>query len=132
LRIDRGVREAIVTHALDEAPNECCGLLVGGESGIDESVRTRSVVPSPLRYQVDPVEHIALNRRLRGTGRLVVGAYHSHPHSAAVPSPTDVAEAHYPDFVYVIVSLADPARPDVRAYRIRDGRVSALSLEEAG
>ncbi len=126
------MRDAIVAHALDEAPNECCGLLVGGESGIDESVRTRSVVPGPSRYQVDPAEHIALNRRLRGTGRQVVGAYHSHPHSAAVPSPSDVTEAHYPDFVYVIVSLADPARPEVKAYRIRDGRVSALSLEEAG
>jgi [CysO sulfur-carrier protein]-S-L-cysteine hydrolase len=120
--------EAMVAHARREAPNECCGLLVGWPGRIDESVATTNLAASPTRFLLDPSDHIAINRRLRGSGREVIGAYHSHPHSAAEPSPTDIAEAHYPDFIHVIVSLADPANVDVRGYRIRSGRVSLVTL----
>jgi proteasome lid subunit RPN8/RPN11 len=123
-----GALEAMIAHAHDDAPAECCGLLVGTPAHIDESVRTANLAGSPVRFRVDPGEHIALNRSLRGSGRQVIGVYHSHPHSAAEPSPVDVAEAHYPEFMYVIVSLADPCRPDVRAYRIRDAQVSRVFL----
>jgi [CysO sulfur-carrier protein]-S-L-cysteine hydrolase len=49
---------------------------------------------------------------------MIVGAYHSHPRSPAVPSPVDLREATFPDFLYVIVSLAAPHAPDVRGYRL--------------
>ena len=64
-------------------------------------------------------------------GRRVVGAYHSHPRSAAIPSPTDRREAH-PDFVYVIVSLADPRTPDVRGYRLLGEELVEVPLVAAG
>ena len=120
--------EAIADHARETAPDECCGLLVGTESAIDEAVRTRNLEPEPSRYQVDPADHIALMKRLRGSGRAIVGAYHSHPRSSAVPSPSDVREAFYPDFVYLIVSLAAPGRPECRAWRIREGAVEEIAL----
>ena len=120
--------ETIVAHAQQDAPNECCGLLVGAEERIDEAVRTRNLDPGPSRYQVDPADHIALMKRFRGTGRAIVGAYHSHPRSTAVPSPSDVREAFYPDFVYLIVSLAAPDRPEFRAWRIREGAVEEIAL----
>src|SRR5690242_13556555 len=91
--------DALIAHARREAPNECCGLLIGSPSRIDESIAARNVAASPSRFLIDPSEHIAINRRLRGSSREVVGTYHSHPHSPAEPSPTDVAEAYYPEFV---------------------------------
>jgi proteasome lid subunit RPN8/RPN11 len=129
LEIVSSVLDTMTAHARDEAPNECCGLLVGTPSRIEESVRTKNLAASPSRFLVDPREHIALNRRLRDSGRQVVGAYHSHVHSAAEPSLSDVAEAHYPEFVYVIVSLAEPQHAAVGAYRVEDGRVTAVALE---
>ena len=119
----------MIAHARRSAPLECCGLLVGTPERIDESVATRNVASHPSRYRIDPEAHIELNRRLRGTGRAVVGAYHSHPSSAAEPSARDVDEAYYPEFVYVIVSLADPDAPRVGAYRIIRGSVSVVALE---
>ena len=96
--------DAIVAHAQD-APDECCGLLVGAGDRIDEAVRARNLERGPARYRIDPRDHIALMKRLRGSDRDVIGAYHSHPRSGAAPSASDVAEAYYPDFVYLIVSL---------------------------
>jgi [CysO sulfur-carrier protein]-S-L-cysteine hydrolase len=77
---------------------------------------------------VDPREHIALVRRLRGTDKEVVGTYHSHPASPAAPSPTDIARAFYPEFVYLIISLVGPQNPDIRGYRIRSGNVEPIEL----
>lgn len=127
-RIDARVLEAIGAHARREAPNECCGLLVGSRDLIDECVPARNVLAHPSRYQIDPRDHIDVRRRLRGTGRAVVGAYHSHPRSPAVPSPRDLAESHYPEFVWVIVSLERDGAPDFRAYRIEGGTATALAL----
>jgi proteasome lid subunit RPN8/RPN11 len=124
-----GVAQQITSHAREAAPRECCGLLLGTSSRIDESVRTRNVDPRPNRFQVDPAEHIAWNRRLRGTGRTVVGVYHSHPASPAEPSASDIAEAHYREFIHLIVSLASIAAPSIRAFRIIDGGVRAVTLD---
>jgi proteasome lid subunit RPN8/RPN11 len=123
--------DAIVAHARGTAPDECCGLLVGTESAIDEAVPTRNLEAGPSRYRVDPADHIALMKRLRATGRSIAGAYHSHPRSSAIPSASDIAEAFYPDYVYVIVSLAVPHRPECRAWRIRDGEVEEIALDRA-
>jgi proteasome lid subunit RPN8/RPN11 len=112
----------MIAHARREHPNECCGLLAGSGDLIDQCVPARNIRASATRYLIDPQDHFALIRRLRGTSRQILGAYHSHPSSPAVPSATDLAEAQYPDFVWVIVSLADPNAPDVRAYRIDAGR----------
>lgn len=118
----------MIQHARDEAPLECCGLLVGTDGVIDEYVRTRNVRASDVAYEIDPSEHIATRKRLRHSGRSILGAYHSHPRSMAVPSPTDIAEAHYDrEFVYVIVSL-EREPPVVRAYRVELGDLIAEHL----
>ena len=126
-RVLETVLVAIESHARQEVPNECCGLLVGTHDVIDEAVPTRNILSHPSRYQIDPEQHIAINRRLRGTPRSVVGVYHSHPRSEAVPSPRDLAEAHYPEFIWLIVSLAGD-RPEFRAYRIVNGSAKELTL----
>jgi proteasome lid subunit RPN8/RPN11 len=122
-----GVADAIVRHARAEAPRECCGLLIGTGNHVDEAAPTRNLDPHPSRYRIDPAEHIRWNRTLRHTGRAVIGAYHSHPETLAEPSSSDVAEAHYPEFVYLIISLKGAA-PALRAYRIADGATAPLLI----
>jgi proteasome lid subunit RPN8/RPN11 len=123
------VIDALVRHARDEAPNECCGLLVGHPTRVEEAVRARNLTPTPTRYLVDPADHFAALRRARARGASVIGAYHSHPASPAIPSPTDLAEALYTEFLYVIVSLADAGPPPVvRAYQLRGGSFQDVVL----
>jgi proteasome lid subunit RPN8/RPN11 len=128
LTLGPGVADRIIQHARETAPLECCGLLVGTPAHIDEAVPTRNVDPHRCRFQVDPGEHIRLNRNLRGTGRAVIGVYHSHPHGPAQPSASDIAEASYPEFAYLIVSLRE-SPPALVAYRLIGGIVSCLAIE---
>ena len=131
LRLAAAVRAGLLAHARAEAPRECCGLLVGRGLAVDEYVRGVNVEADSRRYQLDPSIHIATRRRLRGGERTIVGAYHSHPHSAPVPSASDRAEAYYSEFVWVIVSLAVPEEEAIAAFRLRHDRVIAVPIETA-
>lgn len=122
------VLDALVAHAREEAPNECCGLLMGTAAAIEASIRTRNILASPTRYRIDPQDHFAAIKRVRREGGRIVGAYHSHLRTAAVPSERDVAEATDPGLLHVIVSLLDPAQPEIRAYRIVDGQAGEVTL----
>src|SRR4029450_2689915 len=105
IRWSAQARAVLLAHAREEAPRECCGLLVGTGTTIDDCIRTANLDQAPNRSRIAPAAHLAANRRLRGSGRGVIGAYHSHPHSPAIPSPTDYREAYYSDFIWLIVSL---------------------------
>lgn len=118
----------MIDHARRQAPLECCGLLAGRDGVIDVCVPTRNLKASAVAFQVDPAEHLAAMKRTRLEGREIIGAYHSHPRSPAIPSPTDLADAHYEEFLYVIVSLAGD-QPDVKAYRLARGGFVADAVE---
>jgi proteasome lid subunit RPN8/RPN11 len=116
----------MLAHAREEAPRECCGLLVGRETSIARSVRARNLDVKATRYLIDPEDHFAAIRSARAECLDVVGAYHSHPSGTPVPSATDIAEADSgADFLYVIVSLSGD---DVRAYRIEAGAYTRVDL----
>ncbi len=118
--ISRRALDAVIAHARAEAPRECCGILVGRGSSISEAVAARNLATEATRFLVDPQDHINVMRAARGRDLQILGFYHSHPHTSPVPSPTDRAEASYPDHLYLIVSLAiEPA--DVRLFRLADG-----------
>ena len=119
----------ILHHARETAPRECCGLLVGSGDSVVRTVRAANLDPAPTRYSIDPIDHFRAIRGARADGLEVVGAYHSHPASAAIPSATDIAEATSgAAFVYLIVSLVDE---DVRAYRIDEGTAVRIPLQAA-
>jgi len=132
MQLRAGAWEALVAHARAEAPLECCGLLLGTPALVEDAHRATNIRHSTTTYLVDPADHFAAIRRARAEGRGVVGAYHSHPRSPAVPSPTDVREAHDPDFVYLIVSLADPRTPEVRGYRLSAEELVEVPLVVVG
>jgi proteasome lid subunit RPN8/RPN11 len=113
------MRDALVAHAREEAPNECCGYLRGRDGAVEKVVRAENARSSPYGYELDHRSLFAVNE-LDEQG-YEVAIYHSHPRSPAEPSQTDINLAHYPHWTYVIVSLA--GEPAVRAWRIADGRV---------
>lgn len=115
--LSRRAHDDIVAHAREDAPSECCGLLVGAGEAVTESVRTKNLSSNPNRFEIDPADHIRVRRQCRGRGVDVLGFYHSHPRSAAVPSASDRTEALYPNHLYLIVSVRSD-RPEVRVYRL--------------
>jgi len=125
-RIKNAAVDAIVAHAREAAPAECCGLLLGHDGEVVAAVRTRNIAEQPsTRFFVDPKDHIHQRREARNRGLDIVGFYHSHPRSPAEPSETDRAEAGYDNHLYLIVSLAsDP--PAVSAYALEHGNFRAL------
>ena len=138
MKIRRSVLDAIAAHARRDAPHECCGLLIGDSGEVLEAVPARNVAEDPLRrYEVSAEDHFAVIRRCRdeyvasGLSRKTdaIGVYHSHPHSAPVPSPTDL-ELAFTDFLFVIAGPVDTgAAPDIRAYRVKDGAFEEIGLE---
>ena len=115
----------MVAHCLTGLPDEACGLL-GGELATGQAVTcypTRNLAASAKLYTVDPKEHLRADRDAEAAGFSIIGVFHSHTHTEAYPSPTDVAQAPDPDWHYILVSLRD-IQPMVRSYRIVDGTIS--------
>ncbi len=108
----------IEAHARAESPRECCGLLVGSDTEIHQAEPTRNLADTATRYQIDPADHFRILRAARATGLAVIGAYHSHPASPPIPSPTDLADG-LPNFLYIITRPhADHPGSDTRAWRL--------------
>jgi proteasome lid subunit RPN8/RPN11 len=124
IEIKSAYRDEMVAHAREDYPNECCGLLFGVGTAAKYCMRMENVEHSPLNYRVDGKELIRAFQEMDEIGLELIGIYHSHTHSPARPSRTDVALAGYPDAHYLIVSLADPEHPDLRAFTIVDGVVT--------
>jgi proteasome lid subunit RPN8/RPN11 len=123
--------ERIVAHARQCEPEECCGVLLGTADRIADVHPARNAAERPTaRFVIDPRDHFAAIRDGRERGLSVVGFYHSHPRSAAVPSETDRAEAAYPGHLFLIVSLAT-ADPELRLYRFADGNFLEVPLVES-
>ena len=114
-----------MAHAREEAPNECCGYLRARDGVVEEVVRAENVRHSPYGYELDPSSLLAANE-LDDEG-FTVAIYHSHARSPAEPSQTDINLASYPHWTYLIVSLGREP-PEVRAWRIEDGRVEEEEL----
>lgn len=133
MRLPADVAAGIVAHARAEAPHECCGVLSGRSGAIERGHALRNTHPTPAtRYEIDASQLFALEfESLPAAGREIVGIYHSHPATPAYPSATDLALAVWSDAVYVICSLADPAAPSLRAFRIAGETVTELSVEIA-
>jgi [CysO sulfur-carrier protein]-S-L-cysteine hydrolase len=110
----------MLAQAYAEAPNECCGLLLGRGDVVEDVFPGRNIHMSPRIYELDPQDQLRAFHLMDERGWDLVGIYHSHPATEAYPSKTDQAQALYSDVRYVIISLADQDHPHVRAFRIVD------------
>ncbi len=129
LKLDRAYVDEIIDHARADAPNECCGIIAGNDGTASKLYRAINAEASPYRYNVEPKDLLRIHRDLDTHDWDVLGIYHSHTHTEAYPSPTDVRLAAWPEAHYLIVSLADETNPVLRAFRIRDGQVTEEEIE---
>ena len=122
LRLPRDVWLELVAHSLDGLPLEACGLLAAppGTGDVAHFYPCHNAAASSQVYTVEPRDHLRADRDAEDRGLEIVGVVHSHTHTEAYPSATDVAQAPDPTWHYVIVSLRD-TDPVVRSYRIADG-----------
>ena len=111
----------MIAHALQEVPNECCGLLLGRDGMVERVVAMKSDPPAPDRYYMDPVQQVEVFSEMQKHGQSLIGIYHSHPQGPAGPSGADVHMAYHRGVAYFIISLADADNPGVRAFMLQDG-----------
>jgi proteasome lid subunit RPN8/RPN11 len=128
-RLPNEFAQAIIRQALHEHPNEACGLIAGTDSTASRLFPMTNAERSPVIYRMEPAEQLRVFNEIDTEGLDLVAIYHSHTRSPAYPSSTDVNLAYYPEAVYVIVSLRDMDNPDLRGFRILDGKVSEVELD---
>lgn len=119
--LQRRFAEEMIGHAMAENPNESCGLLAGAVGRIEKFFPVANALHSPVRYEMEPREQLAIMQAMDEKGWELLGIFHSHPNSPAYPSPTDLELAYYSDCLYFIASLANPEKPVLRVFRI-DGK----------
>lgn len=130
MKISQEQIDEMVSHAQEDLPNECCGL-IGGIDGKAQAVyRARNAFASPFSYRVDPTDQYRIiEKEMRERGEELVAIYHSHTKSPAYPSQTDLNEAiSWPEQVYLIVSLQDREAPDVKAFWLKNGEIADAEL----
>lgn len=133
LRMTHAQYDVVLAHCFDGFPEEACGLLAGpydagrptGEVG--EVYPCRNADASARTYTVEPRDLLRAMRDTEARGVELVGVWHSHTHTDAYPSPTDVRQAVDPAWVYVLVSLRH-GEPALRAYRIRDAVIAEVDV----
>jgi proteasome lid subunit RPN8/RPN11 len=128
LRLSDRVYLQMVGHAFDGLPEEACGLFAGdpgreGAARVDVFYPCTNAAASSKLYTVDPKDFLRADRDAESRGLELLGVMHSHTHTDAYPSPTDVEQAPDPGWHYVIVSLRDTA-PVLRSFRIVEGEIS--------
>ena len=131
--------QQLIDHARGGYPNEACGVIVGDRPAADGGVArrwepARNEAASPFRYRVHRDDLYRLTVETDDADEVFWAIVHSHVRSPAVPSPTDVGAATYPDALYILVSLAEDEadaateRPSVRAWRIVDKAIHEVEV----
>lgn len=121
IRLSQAHIDAMIQHALEDAPIEACGLLTTKDGAVVEVRRARNREASPYRFSIDPLETRKHEQAIDDSGAELAGFYHSHTGSPPIPSPTDIrmmGPFFGPPFVHFIIGVADLENPEVRAWYI--------------
>ena len=129
IHVPETIHQTMVSHARKCYPEEACGLLAASADGqLTKAYPLTNTARSPVNYVISPAEHFGALRDAESRGWELVGVFHSHTHSPAYPSPTDVALAADPDWLYVLVGMERMDTLSVRGFRIRDQRITETTL----
>jgi len=125
LVLDAGIAEAIRRHGAEAYPHECCGALVGrNDSAAAVVALPNTTEEGPRRrFLVRPSDYRLAEQRAGELGAELLGFYHSHPDHPARPSQYDLDHA-WPNFAYVIVSVAAGAAADMTVWWLKDDRTT--------
>jgi proteasome lid subunit RPN8/RPN11 len=127
-QLDGVMFKEMVEHGLREFPNEACGLVAGRDGVPVRFFAMRNMDASPVSYRLDPEEQLRVFDAMDDAGLDLVGIFHTHTHSEAYPSETDVKLAFYPEATYLVMSLTDRERPELRAFRIVEDEITEEEL----
>ena len=125
LVLDAGIAQAIRRHGEEAYPHECCGALVGrNDSAVAVVALPNTTEEGPRRrFLVRPSDYRLAEQRAGELGGELLGFYHSHPDHPARPSQYDLDHA-WPNFAYVIVSVAAGAAADMTVWWLKDDRTT--------
>ena len=133
--LDGVLHKEIVEQGLREFPNECCGLIAAAGGVPTKGFPMTNADASPATYRLDGTEQLRVFDQMEQAGLDLWAIYHSHTHSEAYPSPTDIQRAHYPDGTptypgvrYLLLSLEERAKPVLRSFLFVDGEVTEEEL----
>ncbi|MEA2209952.1 MAG: [CysO sulfur-carrier protein]-S-L-cysteine hydrolase [Solirubrobacteraceae bacterium] len=137
MRISPELLEQIVAHALENPRIECCGVVAvqpagdgDGEKAATRVYRAENVHASALRFEIAPMELLALSEAIEDEGWEIGAIYHSHVRSEPYPSQTDIGfAAGWPGLEWIIVGLAAGEQPNVRSYVIDGAQVREVALQ---
>ncbi|HVA25090.1 MAG TPA: M67 family metallopeptidase [Chloroflexota bacterium] len=123
--------QEMFAHATSELPNEACGILAGENGQAIRFFPAANAEHSPTRYVVDPQDQLRILNELYTSGWDLLGIFHSHTHTQAYPSSTDVSlAANWPEAYYLIASLQNEP-PTLRAFRVLDGQVTEEEISRS-
>jgi proteasome lid subunit RPN8/RPN11 len=135
IRLPPEMAQRIREAARAAYPEECCGLLIGHREGdrlvIGEIAESVNLSASPRdSFEIDLRLRLTLQKALRGTGRDIVGHYHSHPDAPAAPSERDRAQAWEPDMIWLIAGVTEGTVGDLAAFRLDEaaGRFDPVAI----
>jgi len=120
--------DCMIQHAVQDTPNECCGIIAGKNGEATGLYQMTNSAASPYRYNMDPKELYTTYREIEDQGSDILAIYHSHTHTEAYPSQTDVRLASWPEAIYILISLAQES-PLVRAFWIQDGVITEEEIQ---
>lgn len=129
LRIPETIYYEIISYAIEGLPLEVCGILGGTDGSVTVNYRMTNTDAKNDHFMMDPREQIDVMKDLRRKGLEMTACYHSHPTGPEHPSAEDIRLSHYPDVFSLIISLAEPANPVLKSYRIIEGRVEPVLLD---
>ena len=127
LHLDQATYDALVAHARSDFPFEVCGLLAGKNGQLTKHYEIPNAARSMTYYSMDPKSMLHAMNEIDDEDWDLLAIYHSHTHTEAFPSPTDVELAFYPEAVYLIISLQEEI-PVIRGFNILDGTITERTL----
>ena len=133
IKISKSKLGEMIEHAREENPNECCGILVGTSNSVIKVHKIANDAKSPYRYVMNPQQQLDVILDCDKNDLDMIAFYHSHTHSEAYPSDTDVRmalQSGWLDIIYILVSLEDKLNPVVKSYSISEtGEISEQSIQ---
>ena len=128
IQIPKAVYDEMVGHAKNVYPQEACGFLLGKDGLATYFMQIENMDHSTVTYTMDPRQQLRAFKRISADGLDLLGIFHSHVASAPEPSQTDRQMAFYPEVSYLIVSLANMEKPELKSFRIVANQVTAEEI----
>ncbi|RZK17848.1 MAG: M67 family peptidase [Pedobacter sp.] len=132
--INESSASAIKTSAIERFPEECCGFLWGQGNHILVTKEVKNIAGnSEEAFRVSHLDYQAAEEFADRNGLSLLGVYHSHPNSPAIPSDQDIKHA-IPYFINLILSVTMFESKEIRCWHMDRKQVleNKLKIKEYG